>query len=116
MAAAQAEGVPITAITPDQYGMLHKAPLFTTLYRPSLGGVCYDPTRSWEETLQPVSLPVTERMALQLVRLPPMDTASEKFVRGCGYALKKVLLGLTAHSKQGYVEDPVERGSAAAHS
>ena len=115
LAAAKAEGVPITAITPDQYGMLHKAPLFTTFNRPSLGGGCYDPTRSWEETLQPVSLPVTEQMALQLVRLPPLDTASEKFVRRCGYAMKKVMLSLVAQSEQGYVEDAVERGSAAAH-
>ena len=115
LAAAQAEGVPVTAITRDQYGMLHKAPLFSTFNRPSLGGVCYDPTRSWEETLQPVSLPVTEQMELQLVRLPPLDTASEKFVRRCGYAMKKVMLSLVAESEQGYVEDGVERGSAAAH-
>jgi dTDP-4-amino-4,6-dideoxygalactose transaminase len=112
--AAQAEGVPITAITPDQYGMLHKAPLFTTFNRPSLGGVVYDPTRSWEETLQPVTLPVTELMDQQLVRLPPLDTSSEAFIRRCGYALKKVMLGLVAQSKERHLEDAVERGSVAA--
>ena len=84
--------------------------------RPSLSGVCYDLTRSWEETLQPVSLPVGERLAAQLVRLPPLDTASEKFVRRCGYALKKVLLGLMAQSKQVYGEDAAEREFPAVHS
>ena len=113
--AAQAEGVPVTAITPDQYGMLHKTPLFTTFNHPSLGGVVYDPTRSWEETLQPVTLPVTELMDQQLVRLPPLDTSSETFIRRCGYALRKVMLGLVAQSKQRHVEDGVELGSAAAH-
>lgn len=114
VAAVRAEGVPLTADRYSQinytYGMLHKAPLFTTLHRPGLGGGCYDPTRPWEETLQRVHLPVSERLTQQLVSLPRLDTASRRYVRGCGRAIKKVLLGLGIE-RQPYVEDD---GKAAA--
>jgi dTDP-4-amino-4,6-dideoxygalactose transaminase len=101
--AVRKEGAPLLADRYSQinytYGMLHKAPLFTELHRPSLGGGCYDPTRPWEETVQTVSLPVSERLAEQLVSFPRLDTASQRYVRGCGRAIKKVLQGLGVTGK-----------------
>lgn len=73
------------------YGMLHKAPLFTTFDRRTLGGACYDPTRSWEDQCRTVSLPVCERLTEQLVSFPRFDTASRGYVRACGRAIKKVV-------------------------
>ena len=92
----RSEGAPLSADRYSQinytYGMLHQAPIFTTLDRTKLGGGCYDPTRPWTENLSKVCLPVSERMAHQLVSFPRMDQASEGFVRACGKALRKVIL------------------------
>ena len=44
----------------------------------------------------------------------PFDTSSEASIRRWGYALKKVMLGLVAQSKERHLEDAVERGSVAA--
>lgn len=96
--AVRKEGAPLTADRYSKvnytYGMLHKAPLFTKLDRRELGGACYDPTRLWEDTVRPVSLPVCERLTEQLVSFPRLDTASQRYVRGCGRAIKKVLQGM----------------------
>ncbi len=96
--AVRKEGVPLTADRYSQinytYGMLHKAPLFTTVHRPDISGACCDPTRPWEETVRTESLPVSERLAEQLVSLPRLGTASRWYVRGCGRAIKKVLQGM----------------------
>jgi perosamine synthetase len=89
-------GAPISADRYSQinytYGMLHQAPLFTTLDRRALGGGCYDPTRPWEENLSRVSLPVCERVSQQLISFPRLDQASEKFVRACGRALRQAMM------------------------
>lgn len=102
--AVRKEGAPLTADRYSQinytYGMLHKAPLFTTLDRRILGGACYDPTRPWEETLSTVSLPNSERLAEQLVSFPRLDTASQRYVRGCGRAIKKVLQGMGVRTQR----------------
>lgn len=94
--AVRSEGAPLSADRYSQinytYGMLHQAPIFTTLDRTKLGGGCYDPTRPWSENLSTVRLPASERMAHQLVSFPRLDQASERFVRGCGKALRKVIL------------------------
>jgi dTDP-4-amino-4,6-dideoxygalactose transaminase len=96
--AVRKEGVPLTVDRYSQinftYGMLHKAPLFTTLHRPSVGGCCHDPTRPWEEQLSTATLPISEKYADQLVSLPRLDTTSRRFVCGCGRAIKKVLTSL----------------------
>ncbi len=101
--AAQAEGVPLTEDRYSQinftYGMLHKAPLFTTFDRRELGGVTYDPTRSWEEVTRTVTLPNCERLSQQLVSLPRLEGASQRYVRGCGRAMKKVLAGMGVVAK-----------------
>jgi len=92
--AVRREGAPLLVDRYSQinytYGMLHKAPLFTEVHRPSLGGGCYDPTRSWDEVQQDVTLPVSERLCNQLVSLPRLDTASQRYVRACGRAMRKV--------------------------
>lgn len=102
-AAVKKEGVPLTEDRYSQinytYGMLHKAPLFTTVHRPSLGGGCFDPTRPWEELVQAVTLPASERLSQQLVSLPRLDSASRGYVRGCAKAIKKVLRGLGVHEQ-----------------
>ncbi len=104
--AVRKEGAPLIADRYSQinytYGMLHKAPLFTTVNRPEeLGGGCYDPTRKWEETVNNVSLPVSERLTNQLVSFPRLDTTSERFVRSCGRAIKKVLRALVPQAQEG---------------
>lgn len=111
VAAARAEGVPIDL---DQYrdALLHRSPLFTSLDRRELGGCFYDPTRPWEENLVRVSLPVTERTAKRLVRLPTaLWGASDDYVRDCARALKKVAAGLVPESAAGVAAAP---GRAAA--
>ncbi len=96
--AVRKEGAPLRADRYAQvnytYGMLHKAPLFTELYRPGLGGGCFDPTRDWADTIHTATLPVCERLATGLVSLPRLDGASKGYVRGCGKAIKKVLIGM----------------------
>ncbi len=102
--AVQAEGAPLTLDRYSKinytYGMLHRAPLFTTMHRPSLGGCCHDPTRPWEELVQTVSLPASERLCTQLVSLPRLDSASQRYVRACGRAMRKVLAAtVPAHTQ-----------------
>ncbi len=96
--AVRAEGAPLSADRYSQinytYGMLHQAPIFTTLDRRKLGGGCYDPTRPWPENVSRASLPVCERVAQQLVSFLRLDRASEEFVRSCGQALRKVTTAL----------------------
>jgi len=101
--AVRAEGAPLSADRYSQinytYGMLHQAPIFTSLDRRALGGCCYDPTRPWSENVVTVSLPVCERLSQQLVSFPRFDRASEKFVRSCGRALRKVTTTLVPQSQ-----------------
>jgi hypothetical protein len=78
--------------------MLHKAPLFTTLHRPAVGGLCGDPTRPWEEMVNDVTLPECERLCQQLVSFPRLDGASTRYVRACGRAIRKVLLATVPHA------------------
>ncbi len=116
--AARKERVPLTADRYSQvnytYGMLHKAPLFTTINRPEqIGGGAYDPTRSWEETVQTASLPVSERLSTQLVSMPRLDTASQRYVRSCGRAIKKVLRALVPDERVTAVREmPVGEASS----
>ena len=117
--AVRAEGAPLTADRYSQinytYGMLHQAPIFTTLDRRALGGCCYDPTRPWSENLSTVSLPVCERMSQQLVSFPRFDRASERFVRSCGRALRKVATALVPQSQPSVSSQPVRPDFAVDH-
>ncbi len=101
--AVRKEGAKLTADRYSQvnytYGMLHKAPLFTSVHRPSVGGSCCDPTRPWEDTIRTDTLPVSERLTEQLVSLPRLDSASKGYVRASGRAIAKVLKGLGVTEK-----------------
>jgi perosamine synthetase len=101
--AVQAEGAPLSEDRYSQinytYGLLHQAPLFTSFDSRSLGGGCFDPTRPWCDTNRHVSLPTSERLAQQLISFPRFEKESEKFVRSCGRALRKVALCLVPQSK-----------------
>jgi dTDP-4-amino-4,6-dideoxygalactose transaminase len=100
--AVRKEGAKLTVDRYSQvnftYGMLHKAPLFTTLHRPAVGGLCGDPTRPWEEMVNDVTLPECERLCQQLVSFPRLDGASTRYVRACGRAIRKVLLATVPHA------------------
>ncbi len=100
--AVRAECAPLTADRYSQinytYGMLHQAPLFTKLDRRLIGGGCYDPSRPWSDNVVKVCLPVSERVANQLVSFPRLDKASQPFVRSCGRALRKVMTALVPQS------------------
>lgn len=102
--AVRSLGAPLSADRYSQinytYGMLHQAPLFTTLDRRAMGGGCYDPTRPWEENLSRVSLPACERVSQQLVSFPRFDQASERFVRSCGKALRTATMSLVPGSAE----------------
>jgi len=88
-------GVPLTVDRYSQinftYGMLHKAPLFTEVDRRELGGVCFDPTRLWEEITRQADLPVCERRCRQLVSLPRLVGVTDAYVRACARAMLAVL-------------------------
>lgn len=106
--AVRAERVPMIADRYAQinytYGMLHRAPLFTSVNRRALGGGCYDPTRVDAGDDKPVSLPVCERLTHQLVSMPRLDGASDRYVRQCAHAIKKVLAGLHVRASGGRAE------------
>jgi len=110
-------GAPLSADRYSQinytYGVLHQAPIFTSLDRRKLGGGCYDPTRPWDENLSKVSLPVCERVSQQLVSFPRFDQGSEKFVRACGRALRETMTMLLPR-KQAVPVEADERATAAA--
>jgi dTDP-4-amino-4,6-dideoxygalactose transaminase len=92
--AVRREGAPLLADRYSQlnytYGMLHKAPLFTEIDRSTIGGGCYDPTRPEAALGKRVDLPVAERLADQLVSLPRLAHASQRYVRSCARAIRKV--------------------------
>jgi dTDP-4-amino-4,6-dideoxygalactose transaminase len=104
VSAVQAEGAPLSEDRYSEinytYGLLHQAPLFTSFDPRSLGGGCFDPTRSWAETNRVISLPTCERLARQLVSFPRFEKESEKFVRSCGRALRRVLVSLVTQSAE----------------
>lgn len=112
--AARKEGVPIVvdryATNNFTYGMLHRAPLFSEVDRPALGGCCHDPTRPWSEIDRDVRLPVSERLCHQLVSMPRLDAAPPGYARACGRAIRKVLLA----TMPGAVPSPVRPGLAPA--
>jgi perosamine synthetase len=95
-------GAPLSADRYSQinytYGMLHQAPLFTSLDRRALGGGCYDPTRPWQDLVAKVSLPTCERVSQQLVSFPRLDQISPKNARSFGRILREVLMTVVPQS------------------
>ena len=86
--AAAAEGVPVRV---DRYPMLHREPLFTTADLSECGGAIGAGYRAANRKIYTADdLPATERVCPHLVTIPPLTKVSEKFVRQCGRALRKV--------------------------
>jgi perosamine synthetase len=107
--AAQAEGVPVAderyAAIGKRKRPLHTSPIFTTLDVSQLGGNL-EATRDGR---QPAHLPVTEALGGRLLTLPPFTKVSERFIRECAQALRKVAEAAAAQP----VEDVKELASAA---
>jgi perosamine synthetase len=112
--AAIAEGVPIA---PERYSsigkhgrMLHQTPIFTGFDAFDEGGVV-DPGADLPE------LPVTESLQDRLMTLPPFTKVSEKYVRQCARALRKVAGAgalLAGEREQGPAARGVMRGEQTA--
>jgi perosamine synthetase len=108
--AAQAEGVPISKERYARLGkskrMLSETPIFTTLDSSELGGYL-EASRAPDSQLQS-DLPVVRSLAGRLLTLPPFTKVSERFVRECAAALRKVA---TYAASKGH--DAAPRGKAA---
>jgi len=91
--AAQAEGVPISKERYARLGkskrMLSETPIFTTLDSTELGGYL-EVSRSPDNSQAQSDLPVVRNLAGRLLTLPPFTKVSERFVRECAAALRKV--------------------------
>jgi perosamine synthetase len=109
--AAQAEGVPISKERYARLGkskrMLSETPIFTTLDSSELGGYL-EASRASENLQAQSDLPVVRSLAGRLLTLPPFTKVSERFVRECAAALRKV--AAYAASKG---QDAAPRGKAA---
>lgn len=91
--AAQAEGVPISKERYARLGknkrMLSETPIFTTLDSSELGGNL-EASRILNHSQAQSDLPVVRSLAGRLLTLPPFTKVSERFVRDCAAALRKV--------------------------
>ncbi len=91
--AARAEGVPIAEERYLRIGdhgrMLHETPIFSTLDLSCLGG-CLGGPPDEPERMRRDDLPVIRSLADRLMALPPFTRVSERFVRECARALRKV--------------------------
>ncbi|HST79657.1 MAG TPA: DegT/DnrJ/EryC1/StrS family aminotransferase [Verrucomicrobiae bacterium] len=109
--AAQAEGVPISKERYAQLGksrrMLSETPIFTTLDSSELGGYM-EASRAAQDSPASPELPVVKSLAGRLLTLPPFTKVSERFVRECAAALRKVAECAAARG-----QDPAPRGQAA---
>jgi dTDP-4-amino-4,6-dideoxygalactose transaminase len=88
-----AEGAPVTADRYSDrnftYGLLHAAPLFTSVDRRQLGGVFHDPTR--EGNPPRPSLPVAETLNQRLISLPGFIDVERESLEQVAAAMRKVL-------------------------
>jgi perosamine synthetase len=107
--AAVAEGVPVA---PERYSaigkrgrMLHQSPIFA-------GGDVYAMAKGQDRpSRHPVGreLPVTDGLRENLITLPPFTKVSERYVRQCARALRKVAAGAAAILGEGQ-QGPTARG------
>jgi len=88
-----AEGAPVTADRYSDlnftYGLLHAAPLFTSVDRSEFGGVFYDSART-DQPAQP-SLPVAEALNQRLISLPGFIDVERDSLAQITVAMRKVL-------------------------
>jgi len=91
--AMTAEGAPVTADRYSDlnftYGLLHAAPLFTTVDRTQLGGCFYDPTRA-DAPPRP-SLPVAADLNQRLISLPGFIDVTRESLAEAAAAMRKVM-------------------------
>jgi perosamine synthetase len=91
--AAQAEGVPISKERYARLGkskhMLSETPIFTTLDSTELGGNL-EASRQQDSSQRQSDLPVVRNLAGRLLTLPPFTKVSERFIRECAAALRKI--------------------------
>jgi len=96
--ALQAEGAPVHRDRYSNinytYGLLHKAPLFTTFDRTQIGGCFYDPTRYAGEPVEAVSLPVTEDVCARLLSTYAFVDVDEPYLLDIADAFRKVMTHL----------------------
>lgn len=90
------EGVPVTADRYSDrnftYGLLHAAPLFTSVNRRELGGCFYDPTRSNPPACP--SLPVAEDLNRRLISLPAFTDVERESLAQVAAGMRKVMTHL----------------------
>lgn len=91
--AMAAEGAPVTADRYSDlnftYGLLHAAPLFTTVDRRELGGCFYDPTRS--DVPSRPTLAVAEDINQRLISLPGFIDVTAESLAQVAAAMRKVM-------------------------
>jgi dTDP-4-amino-4,6-dideoxygalactose transaminase len=92
-----AEGAPVSADRYSDlnftYGLLHAAPLFTTIDRRELGGVFYDPTRT--DRPERPSLPVAETLNRRLISLPGFIDVERESLEQVAEAMRTVMTRLS---------------------
>lgn len=96
--ALQAEGAPFKRDRYSNlnftYGLLHKAPLFNTFDRRSIGGCYYDPDVYTGPSSESPSLPVTEDVCARLLSTYAFVDVDEAYLAQTAEALKKVMANL----------------------
>jgi len=94
--AMKAEGAPISADRYSDvnftYGLLHAAPLFTSVDRRALGGAFYDPTRT-DPATRP-SLPVAEDLNQRLISMHAYTDVRQECLGQVAAAMRKVMTRL----------------------
>ncbi|MCC6489459.1 MAG: DegT/DnrJ/EryC1/StrS family aminotransferase [Candidatus Hydrogenedentes bacterium] len=92
------EGAPVTKDRYSNmnftYGLLHKAPLFTTFDRRTLGGCFYDPHSYTGPSDKTVTLPVTEDVCTRLLSTLAFADVDEEYLRQIADAFRKVMTNL----------------------
>ncbi|MBI5092626.1 MAG: DegT/DnrJ/EryC1/StrS family aminotransferase [Candidatus Hydrogenedentes bacterium] len=95
--ALQAEGAPVAKDRYSNlnftYGLLHKAPLFTTFDRKTIGGCFYDPV-SYSAPAPEVTLPVTEDVCRRMLGTFAFVDVEEQYLLQIGHAFGKVMANL----------------------
>ena len=76
------------------YGLLHKAPLFTTFDRTQLGGCFYDPESYAGPPIEPTPLPVTEDVCTRLLSTYAFVDVDEDYLVQIAQAFRKAMTHL----------------------
>ena len=92
--AAKAEGVPIASERYAKIGnhghMLHESPVFATMDLSKVNGCLGGRRQATPNHHSANKLPVQQRLADKLMTMPPFTKVSERFIRECAWALRKV--------------------------